>query len=588
MSAVSDNPALLRALRRARWLHWGLVGLILVLGLGALQNGGRVQVMKRRLAESERRLRLMEARQMREAGVPGWERRVEESLEAARESGQDLALRDEWIAWSAALGSRSASALPLFRTLQMPQVAGKPVRVDGLAFSNTPTRLMAAGPEGIWSWDLQAPGAASPPPLVVAGASVPIGRARADAPAEDLVARVNSEGRVQLAEPASGKVALTLTDPASLRVRWLAWSPDGRWLAVAGHSETRSPSAIGGMTVALWDIPGVRSTLDAAGLGWPTGKPTGFKSASADPDQWIHTTRFLLGGVLVFVVMGAAIANQHLLLRRYEQAERAAVERARELEEARSRMAQAEKMRALGTLAAGVAHDFNNLLSVIQMSRQLVQRSLRPTGTDREHLEQIGLAVEQGRSVVRSILGYSRDPATSDGQAPIRSLIGDTLVLLQRQFLSGVEVTHEVAPAIAGFQVRRGRLEPILVNLLVNAAEAMGGRGTLRISAVLTAEGRGLLRETKHAGPWVCLSVTDSGPGIAPDVLPHIFEPFFTTKKLGGQRGTGLGLATVWRIAEESDFGLRVESVLGRGTRFDVLIPFTPEADISKPVCPLS
>lgn len=579
MSLPADQPALVRALNRARWLHWGLVGLILFLGLGALQNGGRVQVMKRREADAERRLHLMEARQLREAGLPGWERRAREALEGARESGLDIALRDEWLALSAASKAATGAGKPLFYRLTLPPGAedsGK--RLDAVAISNTPPRVLCFGSAGAFAWRLPEGDQVTFPSLVPSGWSgpIPLGLAKAQSSRGDLLARMTASRQVELVEPSTGKHALTLADPLGLRAQWLAWSSDDRWLAVAGQPTERSPSGLPELVV--WDLKAVHAALAAAGLDWSPGSPLAFPAAVPDPDRWIHTTRFLLGGALVFLVMGAAITNQHLLLRRYEQAERAASERARELEEARARMAQAEKMRALGTLAAGVAHDFNNLLSVIQMSRQLVERSLQPTGVDRENLDQIGQAVDQGRAVVRSILGYSRASGGPGGQAPLQTVVSDSLALLQRQFLSGVELVVEIAPSIASFPVDRAAMEPILLNLLVNAAEAMKGRGTVRVAAVLTADSRGCLRESRWRGPWVTVSIADSGPGIPADVLPHVFEPFFTTKKLGASRGTGLGLATVWRIAEESDYGLRVDTEPGRGTRFDLLIPFPVEA----------
>lgn len=589
MPSVTDHPALVRALKRARWLHWGLVVLILFLGLGALQNGGRVQIMKRREADAVRRLRLLEANQMREARVPGWERRVREALEGAREVGLDIGLRDEWLAWGAAIRKPAVGSAALFTRMEWPEELAASRAIDAIWIKNEAPQLRVAGGGRGVGWSL----ATNAAPNywgrgVVLRTLEPAvdGIARVASPEGDLVAQVTVEGRVELVDPQSGAHALMLSDPLGLRVRWIAWSPDARWIAVAGIPEDRSIS--GSVEVGVWDLSAVHATLAAVGLDWPRGSPLAFPAAAADPDRWIHTTRFLLGGLLVFVVMGAAIANQHLLLRRYEQAERAATERGRELDEARERMARSEKMRALGTLAAGVAHDFNNLLSVIQMSRQLVERSLRPTGVDRENLEQIGQAVEQGRTVVRSILGYSRDEASNGGRAAVRTILSDTLVLTRRQFLSGLEVTLEVAPAVAEYEVRRGSLEPILVNLLVNASEAMGGIGKVHINACLTADAAGCVRDPLWRGPWVCVSVEDTGPGISPDVLPHVFEPFFTTKKLGAQRGTGLGLATVWRIAEEADFGLRVDTSPGLGTRFDLLIPFGVESETPTPALPIS
>ena len=120
----------------------------------------------------------------------------------------------------------------------------------------------------------------------------------------------------------------------------------------------------------------------------------------------------------------------------------------------------------------------------------------------------------------------------------------------------------------------------MLLNFIVNAAEAMNGRGRLEIRAARTESASGCVKPPPGNGPWVELSVADSGPGIPEEVLPRIFEPFFTTKNLGNHRGTGLGLATVWRLAEEEQFGLRVRTEPGRGTEFSVLV------SIQKPAAP--
>jgi two-component system cell cycle sensor histidine kinase/response regulator CckA len=161
------------------------------------------------------------------------------------------------------------------------------------------------------------------------------------------------------------------------------------------------------------------------------------------------------------------------------------------------------------------------------------------------------------------------------------TLIEETLNLLRGQFLGGVELTTTFDPDLPAVEVSQGRLEQVLLNFVVNAAEAMNGRGRLELRAALATAATGCVKPPTGAGPWVELTVADSGPGIPADVLPRIFEPFYTTKNLGNQRGTGLGLATVWRLAEEEQFGLRVRTEPGRGTEFSVLVPVqkpTPSA----------
>jgi signal transduction histidine kinase len=561
------SEAVRRALRRARWLHWALVVLILFLALGTLQNGARLQTMKARDAESRRLLLLGDARQAREHGVQGWYWIARTNIDAARRirSGPDL--RDEWLACVVQAASQQASDPIPCRLLGWPPV----LRRSTLNFrwSDDGLALLACTEREWFRWGVHNPLAA---PRMISGPSEIPGRLfEATDRLGGLHASISPAGTVRIQTDAGGLPVVNLRGPAEHRVRTLAWSPDGNWLAVAGIAAA-SP---GSMTkvLELWNLPALRRGLAELDLDWSDSEPGGSLRTPEDPDRWIKVARVLLGALLVLAVAVAAIANQHLVFRRYEQAERAAEARAMELGLVRDRMTHAEKMRALGTLAAGVAHDFNNLLSVIQMSRQLVERAIKPTGATREHLDNIALAVEQGRAVVRSILGYSRDSRDLTQPCSIPELMEGVLGLLRRQFLAGIKVTVDLAPDLPVPEARRGRLEQVLLNLIVNAGEAMGRAGRLVLRARRIEVAGQCLRPPGGDGPWIELSVADSGPGISPEILPRVFEPFFTTKTLGNQRGTGLGLATVWRIAEEEGLGLRLRTATGKGTEFQLLIP---------------
>jgi two-component system, cell cycle sensor histidine kinase and response regulator CckA len=188
-------------------------------------------------------------------------------------------------------------------------------------------------------------------------------------------------------------------------------------------------------------------------------------------------------------------------------------------------------------------------------------------------------AVGQGKQLVNSMLGYSRDPGEEQGPFAIAEVVENDVALLSKQFLSGIELKLELRRDLPRVGISKNRLEQILLNLIVNASEAMKGRGTLRIRL---AEGR------EPSGPWtlppatagryVELTVADDGPGIPQEILPRIFEPFFTTKHVGATRGTGLGLSMVYTLAHHEGLGLRVESEPGKGTTFLLVIPVEESA----------
>ena len=274
----------------------------------------------------------------------------------------------------------------------------------------------------------------------------------------------------------------------------------------------------------------------------------------------------LLAGVFVFM-------HQRRLLAAYARVEELAGQRQQQLAQTQTALFQSQKLEALGTLAAGVAHDFNNLLSIIRMSNQLVDRAAKPEGVTQENVQAIEQAVQQGKSIVNSMLGYSRRPTDVLEDFSVAQTVTETAALLSRQFLSGVELKLELDPACPAIYGSRPRLEQALLNLIVNASEAMGGHGRLIISSRLVQPAPGLVLAPRPATNCVEVSVTDSGPGIAAQTLPRIFEPFFTTKNTGGEHGTGLGLSLVHTIAKQDGWGLDVQSEPGQGATFRLLLP---------------
>jgi signal transduction histidine kinase len=567
MEISATNEAVRRAMARTRWLHGVLILLVLVLGLISLQAGRRLEQVRAELAKSRWHQWIEESRTLRERGEPGWFQSARERLGQARLIRSDHVLRQAWLDCLLQYPARREEPAVPYRVLIFPAGLQRgPLRFN---FSADGLRLIAQIDARNVVWNLGEP---QRPPRLSAGMErvlepPVVGRVAGSR----LQARVTETGKLEIQDNVSNALVIELRGRSQLQVETVAWSADGTWIAdsgwIAGASGPQQ------RVIELWHIPALRAGLALLDLDWADADPSVPPKTPRDPGSWLRPFRLALGSFLVLAVTSAVITHQHLVYRRYLEAQKAAAAQAEALEQARERVAHADKMRALGTLAAGVAHDFNNLLSVIQMSRQLVERSLPVTAPAREHLTNIAQAVDQGRSVVRSILGYSRDGRPGGAPNRIAEIVDETLNLLRRQFLGGIELEARVSKDLVLQGISRGRLEQILLNLLVNASEAMGGRGRLSLCAEVVETVPSFTITPARPGPWIELRIGDSGPGISSDILPRIFEPFFTTKNLGNQRGTGLGLATVWRIVTEEGLGLGVHTAPGLGTEFLLYLP---------------
>ena len=232
-----------------------------------------------------------------------------------------------------------------------------------------------------------------------------------------------------------------------------------------------------------------------------------------------------------------------------------------------------QKMDAIGQLAGGVAHDFNNILTVIQGHAALLRGAGGVTGPLAGSAEQIAQAAERAAGLTRQLLTFSRRQMMQPKQLDLNTVVSTMTKLLGRILGEDIELQFNYSRNLPLVHADVGMMEQVLLNLAVNSRDAMptGGQLIIRISVVdLTAEGPQEHPEGRP-GSFVCLSVTDTGCGIAGDVLPHIFEPFFTTKAVG--KGTGLGLATVYGIIKQHQGWVEVESRVGHGTTFNVFLP---------------
>ena len=238
-----------------------------------------------------------------------------------------------------------------------------------------------------------------------------------------------------------------------------------------------------------------------------------------------------------------------------------------------AQLRQAQKMEAVGRLAGGVAHDFNNLLTVIQGYAELLGASLSNDPERSESLGEIVRAAERAAALTRQLLAFSRRQVLETRVLDLAAVVADTEKMLRRLIGEDVEVVV-VKPATLGrVKADPGQIEQVLLNLAVNARDAMpgGGRLTVELADVTLDAPFTTSHDSIPSGPYVVVSVRDTGNGMDAETLSHLFEPFFTTKEKG--KGTGLGLATVFGIVKQSGGYVDVASAPGAGTTFRVYLP---------------
>jgi nitrogen-specific signal transduction histidine kinase/CheY-like chemotaxis protein len=239
-----------------------------------------------------------------------------------------------------------------------------------------------------------------------------------------------------------------------------------------------------------------------------------------------------------------------------------------------SRLAQAQKMEAIGTLAGGIAHDFNNILGVIIGNAELLEMGGMLSDAERYSLGQILAAARRAKHLVRQILAFSRRSPQERFLISLKPIVKETVGFLRASLPAAIAIEQAVAADAAAVVAEPTQIQQVLLNLCTNAAQAMGPEGgRLKIGLDNVRLGAAELGGEPGADPgdYVRLSVADTGPGIDPGLHARIFEPFFTTK--GPEKGTGLGLAVVHGVVKAHGGIVRVASRPGEGARFDVFLP---------------
>jgi two-component system, cell cycle sensor histidine kinase and response regulator CckA len=235
---------------------------------------------------------------------------------------------------------------------------------------------------------------------------------------------------------------------------------------------------------------------------------------------------------------------------------------------------QSQKMEAVGRLSGGVAHDFNNLLGIIIGYGEILEEGLEPTNQLRESVEEILKAGRQAASLTRQLLAFSRQQVLEPKVIDLNSIISDTEKMLRRLIGEDVTLRTELNPSLARIKADRGQVEQVILNLAVNARDAMPHGGKLLIKTDNSVIDEVFAQQVSYpvqVGSYITLIVTDTGTGMDAATQSRIFEPFFTTKEKG--KGTGLGLSLVYGVVKQSGGYINVHSEPGRGTTFTIHFP---------------
>ena len=310
-------------------------------------------------------------------------------------------------------------------------------------------------------------------------------------------------------------------------------------------------------------------------MGYPVYVVAGMETSEIR-SEWYGTmsSHLIFGLPATLLLCGIILLALQRTRRLHDEAERR--------EAAEGALRQSQRLEAIGKLTGGVAHDFNNLLMIVSGSVQRLRRDVTEPKQTRL-LDMITTATERGESLTRQLLAFSRRQMLTPAIIDLTERLPELKEMIGRSLRGDID-TQVVVPAKAcAVKVDPSELELVVLNLAVNARDAMPNGGTLSITArPVTLKGKAT--EEGLRGEFVAIRVADTGMGIPPEVLPHVFEPFYTTKEVG--KGTGLGLSQVYGFAKQSGGTVTISSRVGKGAVITLFLPRTHEVSLPKAASP--
>jgi two-component system, cell cycle sensor histidine kinase and response regulator CckA len=301
-------------------------------------------------------------------------------------------------------------------------------------------------------------------------------------------------------------------------------------------------------------------------------------------EGWLKRDLYSIVEILVANTLVMLNARDHELSnRRFFRANKVVLRQREQEAELQKRLNLASRQEAVGRLAGGVAHDFNNLLQVISGAAQNAMESGPSAGPLADQLRLIHKTAQSGGALSRQLLAFSREGSVSRAPLDLHELIERNTEIFRRVFSSAISIETSLLAPQGWVSGDMGMLEQVLLNLVLNARDAMPDGGKITVSTAIETPTLEFMHvhPGAKAEPYLVMSMADTGTGISPEAIERIFEPFFTTKELG--RGAGLGLSSAYGILQLHDGTIDVRSEVGKGTTFRVFLPLLPASEVPQP-----